>query len=110
MYNLPKYACGILLLSMLASCATPTAPTESLAVKSDVPVTQSANVMNIVINTKEPMTSSTGEKVICKEFSKPGTRLRAVKRCNTQTGWDLINSETERNIREMYIKVGSDHG
>ena len=66
--------------------------------------------MNIVINTKQPMTSPNGDKYICKEFTKTGSRLRTVKKCHTQAEWDLINNETERSIRDLYIKLGSDHG
>ncbi len=106
--TLIKLSIPILVCIALSACATQYAPDAKELTAAEFATAR--NHINIVINTKRPGTNAKGEPLICKESQKTGTRLRPQVSCHTKAEWDYIKSKTQENIKNMYLKSGSDHG
>lgn len=88
---------GIIFVS---ACST-AAPPQSAETNNNIKF-----VNNSVAKTK----TASGEDLICKEFEQTGSRLKTITSCHTKAEWDKIESDTQRNIQDLYLKHGSDHG
>lgn len=109
---MPKLKLTLLSLtsSLLIACATTSDTQASTASDLETETAQPKSSITFVNNTVSPTTNANGEALICKDFKKTGTRLKTVRQCNTQAEWDRIKKQTQDNIKNMYLKYGSDHG
>ena len=90
---------------LLMACTTAPEPAQI----ADM-VIEPKSKITFVNNTATTQTSANGDEIICREYKKTGSRIGTVKACHTKAEWDAIDSETQRNIQDMYLKNLSDHG
>lgn len=105
-----KLIMNCFVLLAITGCASNQSLPSNHVTKSVPAKTVTVNRITFVNNTTTAKTNKNGEPLICKEFKKTGTRLKTITECRTSAEWDYLKQRAKDEIKNMYLKLGSDHG